>query len=51
MGQDFSIDRKSSDYPLLSSGSARGAFRKTMPNARTVGADLLVDELILTVMV
>jgi hypothetical protein len=33
----------------LSSGLAHGAFKKTMPDARTVGSDQLVEELILTV--
>ena len=50
-GQVFSIDRKFSDYPLLSSVLARGAFKKIMPDARNLGSDQFVEELILTVMV
>jgi hypothetical protein len=30
---------------------ARGAFKKTMPDVRTVGSNHFVEELILTVMV
>ena len=37
------------DPPRLSSGMARGAFKKTMRNAPTVGSDQFVEELILTV--
>ena len=50
-GQVFSIDLEFGDYPLLSSGLAHGAFKKTMRNTPTVGSDQFVEELILTVMV